>query len=54
MLTLAAELATGELPAELKATADSFVPFEGHGDSAGGPDLNDSWHSRVTVASLRH
>ena len=50
--TLAADLATGVLPAQLKVTADSFVPFEGHGDSAGGPDWTDSWQSRMTVASL--
>ena len=30
VLTLAAELATGVLPAELKVTADSFVTFGGH------------------------
>ena len=41
VLALAAELATGELPAELKVTADSFVPFVGRDDSAGGPDLID-------------
>ena len=52
VLTLAAELATGALPAQLKVTADSFVPFEGHDDSAGGPDWTDSWHSRMAVASL--
>ena len=40
------------LKLELKVTADSFVPFEGHDDSAGGPDWADSWHSRVAVASL--
>ena len=38
VLPLAAELATGALPAQLKVTADSFVPFEGHDDPAGGPD----------------
>ena len=42
VLTLAADLATGVLPAQLKVTADSFVPFEGHVDSAGGPDWTDS------------
>ena len=42
VLTLAAELATGVLPAELKVTADSFVTFEGHDDSAVGPDWADS------------
>ena len=52
VLTLAAELATGALPAQLKVTVDSFVPFEGHDDSAGGPDWTDSWQSRMTVASL--
>ena len=52
VLTLAAELSTGELPAALKVTADSFVPFIGHGDSAGGPDWTGSWQSRMTVASL--
>ena len=52
VLTLAVELAAGELPAELKMTADSFVPFVGHDDSAGGPDWTDSWQSRMTVASL--
>ena len=36
VLALAAELATGVLPAEV--TAGSFVPFEGHGDSAADPD----------------
>ena len=50
-LTLAVELAAGELPAELNVTADSFVPFAGHDDSAGGPDWTDSWQSRMTVAS---
>ena len=43
VLALAAELATGVLPAELKVTADSFVPFEGHVDSANGPDWAVSW-----------
>ena len=39
VLTLAAELTTGVLPAALKkVTADSFVPFIGHNDAAGGPD----------------
>ena len=52
VLTLAADLATGVLPAQLKVTADFFVPFEGHGDSAGGPDWTDSWQSRMTAASL--
>ena len=52
VLALAAELATGVLPAELKVTADSFVPFEGHVDSANGPDWAVSWFSRMTVASL--
>ena len=54
VLTLVAELSlsAGELPAALKVTADSFVPFDGHGDSAGGPDYTDSWQSRMTVASL--
>ena len=52
VLTLAADLATGVLPAQLKVTADSFVPFEGHDDSAGGPDWTDSWQSRMTAASL--
>jgi len=43
VLALAAELATsGPLPAELKVDQDSFVPFEGHDDSAGGPDWTDS------------
>ena len=43
VLSLAAELsAAGTLPAALKVTADSFVPFEGHDDSAGGPDWTDS------------
>ena len=51
--TLAAELsAAGELPAALKITADSFVPFDGHDDSAGGPDWTDSWQSRMKVSSL--
>ena len=53
VLTLAAELnAAGALPAALKVTADSFVPFEGHGDSAGGPDWTGSWQSRIKVSSL--
>ena len=52
VLTLAAELATGALPAQLKVTTDSFVPFEGHNDSAGGPDWADSWQSRMAVALL--
>ena len=53
VLSLAAELrAAGALPAALKVTADSFVPFEGHDDSAGGPDWSDSWQSRVKVSSL--
>ena len=52
VLTLAAELATGVLPAELKVTADSFVAFEGHDDPAVSPDWTDSWFSRMTVASL--
>ena len=44
VLSLAAELsAAGTLPAALKVTTDSFVPFEGHNDSAGGPDWTDSW-----------
>jgi len=46
---LAAELATGELTAELKVTADSFVPFIGHDDSAGGPDWTGSWQSRMAL-----
>ena len=53
VLALAAELATsGPLPAELKVDQDSFVPFEGHDDSAGGPDWTDSWQSRMTAFSL--
>ena len=53
VLSLAAELrAAGALPAALKVTADSFVPFEGHDDSAGGPDWTDSWQSRIKVSSL--
>ena len=36
-LALAADLSSGPLPAELKIDQDSFVPFEGHDDSAGGP-----------------
>ena len=53
VLSLAAELrAAGALPAALQVTADSFVPFEGHDDSAGGPDWTDSWQSRIKVASL--
>ena len=53
VLALEAELSTGMLPAELKVTADSFVPFIGHDDTAGGgPDWADSWQSRMTVASL--
>ena len=44
VLSLAAELgAAGALPAALKVTADSFVPFEGHVDSANGPDWAVSW-----------
>ena len=42
VLALAAELATGTLPAELKVDQYSFVLFEGHDDSAGGPDWTDS------------
>ena len=43
VLTLAAELsAADELPAALKVAVDSFVPFEGHNDSAGGPNRSDS------------
>ena len=50
VLTLAAELsAAGELPAALKVTADSFVPFVGHDDSA---DWSGSWQSRMKVSSL--
>ena len=53
VLSLAAELgAAGALPAALKVTADSFVPFEGHDDSASGPDWSDSWQSRVKVSAL--
>ena len=53
VLALAAELATsGPLPAELKVDQDSFVPFEGHDDSAGGPDWTDSWQSRMAAFSL--
>ena len=53
VLSLAAELrAAGALPAALQVTADSFVPFEGHDDSAGGPDWTDSWQSRIKIASL--
>ena len=52
VLTLAAELAMGVLPAELKVNAESFVPFEDHGDSADGPDWADSWFSRMAVESL--
>ena len=53
VLALAAELATsGPLPAELKVDQNSFVPFEGHDDSAGGPDWTDSWQSRMTAFSL--
>ena len=52
VLTLAAELATDVLPAELKVTADSFVPFEGHDNSATGPDWISSRLSRMTVSSL--
>ena len=40
------------LPAELKVTADSFMAFEGHDDSAVSPACIDSWFSRMTVASL--
>ena len=40
------------LPAELKVTADSFVPFIGHDDTAGGPDWAGSWQSRMAVVSL--
>ena len=42
VLALAAELATGVLPAELKVTAYSFVAFKGRDDSAVGPDWTDS------------
>ena len=53
VLSLAAELrAAGALPAALQVTVDSFVPFEGHDDSAGGPDWTDSWQSRIKVSSL--
>ena len=53
VLVLAAELAaSGPLPAELKVDQNSFVPFEGHDDSAGGPDWTDSWQSRMTAFSL--
>ena len=52
VLALVAELAAGPLPAELKVDQDSFVPFEGHDDSAGGPDWTDSWQSRMTAFSL--
>ena len=53
VLSLAAELgAAGEFPAALKVAADSFLPFEGHDDSAGGPDWSDSWQSRVKVSAL--
>ena len=52
MLTLAAELATGVLPAELKVTAYSFVTFEGHDDSTVGPGWTDSCSSRMTIKSL--
>ena len=52
VLALAAELATATLPEELKVDQDSFVPFEGHDDSAGGPDWTDSWQSRMTAFSL--
>ena len=52
VLTLAAELATGVLPAELKVTSDLFVPFEDHGDSAADPDWTVSWFSRMAVESL--
>ena len=53
VLSLAAELsAAGALPAALEVTADSFVPFEGHDDSADGPDWTDSWQSRIKVSSL--
>ena len=40
------------LPAELKVTADSFVPFIGHGDSAGGPDWTDSWQPCMAIVPL--
>ena len=46
------DLSSGPLPAELKVDQDSFVPFEGHDDSAGGPDWTDSWQSRMTAFSL--
>ena len=53
VLALAAELlSSGPLPVELKVDQNSFVPFEGHDDSAGGPDWTDSWQSRMTVFSL--
>ena len=53
VLSLTAELgAAGEFPAALKVTADSFVPFEGHDDSASGPDWSDSWQSRIKVSAL--
>ena len=52
VLALAADLSSGPLPAELKVDQDSFVPFEGHDDSAGGPDWTDSWQSRMTAFSL--
>ena len=53
VLALTAELSAAcELPAALKVTVDSFVPFEGHDDSAGGPDWADSWQSRMKVSSL--
>ena len=52
VLALAAELATAALPVELKVDQDSFVPFVGHDDSAGGPDWTDSWQSRMTAFSL--
>ena len=52
VLALAADLSSGPLPAELKVDQNSFVPFEGHDDSAGGPDWTDAWQSRMTEASL--
>jgi hypothetical protein len=41
VLALAAELATGVLPAELKVTEYSFVAFKGRDDSAVDPDWTD-------------
>ena len=57
VLTLAAELSAAvELPAALKITAGSFVPFNGHDDSAGRgrppADWSGSWQSRMKVSSL--